>query len=142
MDVTEFKARLMLSRMFDVKSEHAAGVTLACRMASDQDIQRAYIRHSAADGELIVAEIPGLQLEIALLVVVGWRGVTAEMIDPEGKQRGEVPFEPEFARYLLEANAALANEVSNEVINRRRERHEKRQANQKNSGRVSSSSAT
>lgn len=143
MDVSEFKSRLILSRTWDVDKDAGGkplGAKFTLRMPSDQDVQRAFIRHRGEDGNLPDAEVPGLYLEIAIACLINWQGVTGKMIDPGGKFDDEVPFDPEFGRYLLECNVAISNALGESVFLRRNDRDERRKADQKNSERASNTS--
>jgi hypothetical protein len=137
MDVAEFKSRLLLTRTWEADAE---GAKFALRMPSDQDVARILERHREGDEAIASSEFPVINLELALLLLIGWQGVNGRMLDPGGKFAGEVPYDAEFARYLLEGNVGLCTTLTNSYWERRRERDSKREENQKNSARASTTS--
>ena len=158
MDADEFKSRLILSRTWTVDHEldiepnpatnfagikgKPLGASFTLRMPSDQDVQRAFIRHRGPDGELPDAEVPVVQYEIALMSLINWQGVHGHMIDPGGKFDGEVPFDKDFAAFLLESDTTITNALANHVFRRRNERQERRETDLKNSERASTTNET
>lgn len=140
MDLDTFIKRIKASNDWTVE---ARGCKFLLRLPSGPDISNVYFRNLDAARTAIPNENrAALWTEFAKRALIGWDGVTAEMIYPGGKDAGAVPFSKEVADWWLDQDSGLAILLGQDVEEHHGERVQSRDIDAKNSDSASTTKET